>query len=870
MIDFRLKRVWAQAAVLALILMTALPPAFGEAPPNIILITADTFRPDHLGYYGYGRDTSPHLDAFSREGVFFTQAFTTSGWTTPGLISIQTSLYAPTHGVDIRGRSIDPAVVTLAEALANVGYRVPDIFFLTDIPNFHHLGLEPYEQRRQYLKEGDEILFHWLEEEASTSQAPFFLYYHYRDLHQPYAPGPEYDALYTPAAFGHRYNPLSHIRRFVAREKLDLVQREIYLPRGIIDFAARDRPWVAALYDGQIRRMDDTLFARLRRTLEETGLAANTLVVVSADHGEELLDHGLIGHVSTFKEARLYDEIIRIPLIFWLPGDLPAGRRIEAPVQCIDIMPTLLDLAGAPVPEGAQGRSLLPLIRSRSGWRDRPVYLETSGGGYTADEEQYARRLRAVRTERWKLLHESWEDGSVILYDLAADPGEEENVADTHPQVADSLQSLLNAWVLSSHPRRSSIAGQESDRLRQPSASEAPPELGAGDGAPRVLFPANGDTLHYAGDDQTIQLEWTGELLRDYTIEYSVGEGTYHLEGELPTSTARPSYGPFNAGFWNSLTLYNPWTFRVYPSGRADAASQWVTFHLAPSDAVAGGSPPSSLSLLLALRAGRTLLTETGHLVRGLGLGLLDLYIWVAAVPPADLSAWTLLAAILGAAAWPKVRRVGVHRCRAWGMALAYIALVYSTVPVFPAIWRRLSEHTEGAIRHLGIAVVVVVGVAVVARVWRRVGFSQWVPYAALVGIFAAYGYLLVAFSRFPAERLHLLEYGLVGVLLFRALALDLSRPRAYLASFCLTVVVGAVDETIQWVLPQRFFELKDIQLNAVSAGLGLLLVRFGLAVKGGREETCEVIDHDPTTPGTGVGPGEPGPAAARGRDERN
>jgi arylsulfatase A-like enzyme len=865
--DRRLKLAFAaRAAVLAVVLMPCLPLALAAAPPNILLITADTFRPDHLGYYGYGRDTSPQLDAFSREGVFFTQAFTTSGWTTPGLISIHTSLYAPTHGVDIRGRSIDPAVVTLAEALAAVGYRVPDIFFLTDIPNFYHLGLEDYQERRQYLKEGDEILFHWLEEEAPTSADPFFLYYHYRELHQPYAPGPEYDALYTPAAFGHPYNPLSHLRRFVAREKLDMVQREIYLPRGILDFAQRDRPWVSALYDGQIRRMDDTLFARLRRTLEKTGLAANTLVVVSADHGEGLLEHGLIGHVSTFKEARLDDEIIRIPLIFWFPEELPAGLRLGVPVQCIDIMPTLLELAGAPVPEEAQGQSLLPLMSGDAGWLDRPVYLETSGGGYTANEEEYAQRLRGIRTERWKLLHGNWD--AVMLYDLAADPAEEENVAHVYPAVADSLQSLLNAWVLSSRARRSTIAGRESDQPRAPVVAARLP-LGAEDGAPRVLFPADGDTLHYAGEEQTIQLEWTGDLLRDYVIEYSVGEGTYYLEGELPTSTARPSYGPFQAGFWNSLTLYNPWTFRVYPSGQADAASQWVTFHLAPSGALAGGFSSPSISWLIALQAVRSVLAESAHLARGLGLGLLDLYIWVSGVPPADLSAWVLLAAIVAAAIWPQVRKIGPDRCGRWGVALAFIALVYSTVPFFPVIWRRLTENTQGANRHIGIVLVVFVGIAVIARVWRRVRYSQWVPYVALAAIFAAYGYLLAVFGRFPAERLHLLEYGLVAVLLFRALALDLSRHRAYFAGFCLTVFIGIIDETIQWVLPQRFFELKDIQLNAVSGALGLLLAHFGQVARG-QEENNEVT-HRPITPAavderTGQGASRP---AANPTEER-
>ena len=152
--------------------------------PNILLVTVDTFRPDHLGYYGYPLDTSPHLDTLSSEGVFFKQAFSSSGWTTPGLISILTSLYAPTHGVDIRGRSLAPQVETLVDALRGAGYRVPDLFFLTEIPNFANLGFEAYAKRDQLIHDGDEILFHWLEQESDPEQ-PFFLYYHYRDLHLP-------------------------------------------------------------------------------------------------------------------------------------------------------------------------------------------------------------------------------------------------------------------------------------------------------------------------------------------------------------------------------------------------------------------------------------------------------------------------------------------------------------------------------------------------------------------------------------------------------------------------------------------------------------------------------------------------------------
>ena len=225
-------------------------------------MTVDTFRPDHLGYYGYEGDTSPHLDALSGEGVFFRQAFTTSAWTTPGLISILTSLYAPTHGVDVRGRELDPKVTTLPEVLGAAGYAVPDIFFLTDLPNFSNLGFDPYPERDRYIHQNDDILFHWLEREADA-EVPHFLYYHYRDLHQPYNPGAEYEEMFVPAAFERAFGFWAGLYRFISRDKMDVVKSQVMLPRGTMDFTNRDKPWVEALYDGGIRRMDDEFFGRL-------------------------------------------------------------------------------------------------------------------------------------------------------------------------------------------------------------------------------------------------------------------------------------------------------------------------------------------------------------------------------------------------------------------------------------------------------------------------------------------------------------------------------------------------------------------------------------------------------------------------------
>jgi len=828
------------AAVLLLCWASAAAAAGPQvAAPNIILITVDTFRPDHLGYYGYDRDTSPHLDTLSSEGVFFRQAFATSAWTAPGLISIQTSLYGPTHGVDIRGRSMDPQVVTLAEALGQAGYRAPDIFFLTDVPNFQHLGLEPYGRKRQYVRQGDEILFRWLEEEAHSGAAPFYLYYHYRDLHQPYLPLDEFD-LYTDEAFGHRYNPWSWFKRFAAREKRDLVRREVLLPRGVMDFTAWDKPWVDALYDGQVRQLDERFFGRLRRTLTDLSLTENTVVVISADHGEELLEHGLIGHVSTYKEGHLHDELTRIPLIFWYPSRLTGGRVVDEPVQCIDIMPTLLELAGTRTPAGAQGASLVPLLEGAPGWRRRPVFMETSGGGYGANVEQYARRVRAVRTERWKLVHSSPEDERV-LYDLAADPREERDVRAAHPAVADSLEALLWAWHEAS-ARRPSAGGAPAE-MALPLASAAAPDPGE---RPVIAYPVQGDTLEYLGEDQSIGLRWSGDSTAAYTIQYEVGLGAYHLEGELPVTGNEPAYGPFHESFWNPLVLYNPWRFRVYPAGSPELASEWVSFHLAPS-AAAGGWSVTGLGLAAAASLAAAA-DQVGLLAWGLGLGLLDLYGWVAQVPAADVTAWALIAAIAAAAVWPRLRRLGVERCQAWGAALAYIAFVYATVPVFPAIWDRLRDHTEGAIAHLGIAVIAALALGLADRVRRAVGRRAWEPYAVLAVVFVAYGYLLARFSTFPAERLHLVEYGLVSVFLVRALRLDLPPRTAYLASLVLTTVVGFGDECIQWALPQRFFELKDVQLNAISGALGLAIARFALFIPA----ESQVFPIESETPGDG------------------
>lgn len=162
---------------------------------NVILLTVDTFRPDHLGCYGYKRDTTPFLDTIARKGVIFKNVISSSPWTSPGMISIFTGLYPSVHGVQARGNSLLPGTTTIFKVFKEHGCKAPKISYLTDIPNFANLGLDPKEP--VYFKEasepGEELL-RWLDEHHRSR---FIIWYHYRFLHLPFNPKDQYNIYQT-------------------------------------------------------------------------------------------------------------------------------------------------------------------------------------------------------------------------------------------------------------------------------------------------------------------------------------------------------------------------------------------------------------------------------------------------------------------------------------------------------------------------------------------------------------------------------------------------------------------------------------------------------------------------------------------------
>lgn len=356
---------------LSLLLFAALLTAgCGEpAPPpvrGIVLISIDTLRADHLGAYGYHRDTSPFLDRLAARGVLFERAVAHYPNTLTSHMSLLTGLYPAEHGVFPPDGVLSPSIPTLPELLAAAGWRTAG--FVEDGYVNGEYGFERgfsrwHDEVGRYLPTQVEQTIErgvsFLREVAETGEAePFFLFLHTYAVHDPYDP---------PAPFASRYwqgpRPAGAFHP-VGPELLAFNRRQGELPE-----AARE--WLVARYDGSIRYADSVL-AGFFAQLERLGLTDEVAVVVTSDHGEEFLEHGRLAH------TQVYDETLHVPLLVIHPGFEP--RRVPTLVQGIDLFPTLLELAGVGVPEHASGRSLVPDLRGRAAPRRARAYAETDQG----------------------------------------------------------------------------------------------------------------------------------------------------------------------------------------------------------------------------------------------------------------------------------------------------------------------------------------------------------------------------------------------------------------------------------------------------------------------------------------------------------
>jgi arylsulfatase A-like enzyme/Flp pilus assembly protein TadD len=371
---------------------------------NVLLITIDTARADHFGSYGYARARTRHLDRLAAEGVRFDRAYSTAPITLTSHASILTGLYPFEHGVRNNGNFYLPQrYETLATALKAQGYRTAAFVsaFVLDRRYGLARGFDTYDDRMQGAqaqvvsleaeRRGDRTelaLTAWLDAQASSrgsaarDGAPFFIWLHLYDPHEPYRPPPPFRDAFADAP-----------------------------------------------YDGEIA-FTDAIIADVLDRLRAHDLLGRTIVAVVGDHGESLGDHGEETH-SMF----VYEAAIRVPFILWRPGRVPAGLVVTDPVRGIDVTPTLLELAGAPPLAAGHARSLVGVMDGRRDATVAPVYAET----YLPQLYLNWAPLRTLRDDRWKYIDAPGPE----LYDLSRDPGETNNVYASQPQTAAAMRAAL-------------------------------------------------------------------------------------------------------------------------------------------------------------------------------------------------------------------------------------------------------------------------------------------------------------------------------------------------------------------------------------------------------------------------------------------
>ncbi len=435
------------------------------ARPNIVLISIDTLRRDHLGCYGYPRATSPRIDQLAAEGAVFENMVSSSSWTLPAHAAMFTGLADSVHGaLDITSRLPDDRL-TLAERLKAMGYTT--VGFFSGPPLYPAYGLgqgfDAYIDCTSYPEVSAQTVatgiapagpqfdaarkdvtgprvygrvHSWL---SDNTARPFFMFIHLWDVHPDFVPPAPYDRMFDPD-----YTGTATGEGFLTNASVNPT-----MPK-------RDLEHIIALYDGEIA-WTDLHVGKILDDLETLKLRDSTIVLLLSDHGEEFLEHGSRGHQHT-----LFDELIRIPLIVRYPGFIPAGRRFAEQARMIDVLSTLLALASAPPPTDVMGQSLAPLFVGRKLAGDTLAISELFSHG---------QQLRTFRRPQRKFIRDE-PSGKAAVLDLVTDPGELAPLHDTsNPLVRAAIRDAEQGtkWLIDFQKivPRTTAAPQLPDHVRR-------------------------------------------------------------------------------------------------------------------------------------------------------------------------------------------------------------------------------------------------------------------------------------------------------------------------------------------------------------------------------------------------------------------
>lgn len=389
-----------------------------DGSPNVIILLVDCLRADHLGSYGYGRNTTPNIDQFSKDAVTFTQAISQATFTKMSIASLFTSLYAYQHGIyrgagelmDVQTGTVTTDVLgaeetTLAEVLFQNGFLTAAWLQQGQLSSYTGFdqGFIDYNERQGDIESINNKFLKWARKVGKNHK--FFAYIHYLDLHSPYQPKSPYDTLYLSGNQNEGEKSKKEKRIFIQK----------------------------ALYDGQLTYIDSQI-GHLLNELKKAGLYDNTLIIITADHGDAFGEHGFFTHSQA-----PYEELVRVPLIIKFPKSLHAGEVIKNQVRLIDVMPTIIDYLNLETGLKLSGFSLLNYLDN-----NRALNREVDFPEYAVTEiynQRHNLDVISIRTEEFKYIHFKNKDDE--LYDLKADPSEKNNIIKQKPEVAQRFSQML-------------------------------------------------------------------------------------------------------------------------------------------------------------------------------------------------------------------------------------------------------------------------------------------------------------------------------------------------------------------------------------------------------------------------------------------
>jgi arylsulfatase A-like enzyme len=435
----------------------------GESTRNVILISLDTLRADHLGCYGYARDTSPTMDKLAEDSALFLNTYASSPWTLPSHVSLLTSLNCINHQVYREDDQMDPSIPTLADLIRSEDYFLSAVTgggFVSGLYGFSK-GFDSYHVRGEITAPDSAHVaavdvLDYIDRHADRD---FFLFVHTYQIHNPYLSPPDYAGYY--------------LGEDAAVKQVDLNEMRLYQENRYMPVSDEVRRNLIDLYDAEIRYTDDVLIRPIIEKLKRLNLYDSTMIVLLSDHGEEFYEHKSWVHTHS-----VYDETIKVPMIIKYFNSAHAGQRIESTVRLVDAMPTILDALG--IDAGGlymDGESVSSLLEVGSGQSEDRTFLSEMSDGVM---HGHIPKKVAVNSGRNKLIlndpftvedleffrYPPPEAGQIEIFDLLKDPGELSNLVRTDPGLARRLMDFFRKRYVQNKEVRGAKA-QVSDEIRE-------------------------------------------------------------------------------------------------------------------------------------------------------------------------------------------------------------------------------------------------------------------------------------------------------------------------------------------------------------------------------------------------------------------